>query len=108
MNSLTAKHCIPCEEGVSPLKGAKLHALQNELDVRWNVVDEHHLQKDFIFPDFAEALKFTIRIGTIAEQENHHPDICLSWGKVRVQIFTHKIDGLSESDFILAAKLDEL
>jgi 4a-hydroxytetrahydrobiopterin dehydratase len=72
------------------------------------VVDEHHLAKTFVFPDFRGALDFVVRIGELAEREGHHPDLCLSWGRVDVQIFTHKIKGLSESDFILAAKIDEL
>lgn len=74
----------------------------------WKVVDEHHLEKSFLFPDFAAALDFVVRIGAVAEGEGHHPDLGLSWGKVDVRIYTHKIDGLSENDFILAAKIDEL
>ena len=74
----------------------------------WQVVDGHHLQKVFPFPDFVTALDFTNRVGELAEQEGHHPDICLSWGRVEVEIFTHKIDGLTESDFVLAARIDRL
>jgi 4a-hydroxytetrahydrobiopterin dehydratase len=74
----------------------------------WEIVGEHHLEKGYAFPDFAGALDFTNRVGAIAEQQGHHPDILLSWGKVRVTIWTHKIDGLTRSDFVLAAKIDAL
>jgi 4a-hydroxytetrahydrobiopterin dehydratase len=74
----------------------------------WSVVDEHHLHKVFSFPDFATALAFTNKVGELAESEGHHPDILLSWGRVEIEIFTHKIDGLTESDFILAARIDRL
>jgi 4a-hydroxytetrahydrobiopterin dehydratase len=74
----------------------------------WNVVNEHHLSRHYNFPDFAKALAFVNRIGEVAEREGHHPDICFTWGKVDVSTYTHKIDGLTESDFILAAKIEEL
>jgi len=74
----------------------------------WKVIEEHHLEKSFLFRDFVTALDFVVRIGQVAEQEGHHPDLGLSWGKVDVKIYTHKIRGLSENDFILAAKIDEL
>ena len=74
----------------------------------WSIVNEHHLVKDYSFPDFSEALKFVNRVGEIAEKEDHHPDIYLAWGKVKIEIWTHKVKGLTESDFILAAKIDAL
>ena len=74
----------------------------------WRVVDGHHLERDFVFADFRQALDFTVAVGELAEAEDHHPDLHLAWGRVVVTIWTHKIDGLSESDFILAAKIDEL
>jgi len=74
----------------------------------WTVENGHHLQKSYDFPDFVSALAFVNRVGALAEQEGHHPDVHLTWGKVRIQIWTHKIDGLTESDFILAAKIEEL
>jgi 4a-hydroxytetrahydrobiopterin dehydratase len=104
---LAQKSCIPCRGGVPPLKGEELARLRAELPA-WQVVDEHHLDREFRFPDFAAALAFTNRVGEIAEAEGHHPDIHLAWGKVRVTIWTHKIDGLTESDFILAAKVSTL
>ncbi len=90
------------------MKGQELLDLVNQLGNLWHVENEHHLQKDFAFKDFAQALEFTNKIGRLAEQQGHHPDIYLSWGKVRVTIWTHKIDGLTESDFVLAAKIETL
>ena len=106
-SELAAKQCIPCRGGVPPLKGADIATLLEKLGGDWTVVDEHHLEKEYGFADFATALEFTNRVGAIAEREGHHPDIYLSWGKVGIKIWTHKIDGLTESDFILAAKADE-
>jgi 4a-hydroxytetrahydrobiopterin dehydratase len=105
---LTAKQCIPCRGGVPPLEGAALDALARQLGPTWTVVEGHHLEREYAFPDFASALAFTNRLGALAEAEGHHPDIHLAWGKVRVTIWTHKIDGLTESDFILAAKTEQL
>ena len=108
MTDLTAKQCIPCRGGVPPLAGTELAALTAELSRDWRVVDGHHLERTFTFPDFTSALAFTNRVGELAETEGHHPDIHLAWGKVRLTIWTHKIDGLTESDFILAAKAERL
>ncbi|HJT89070.1 MAG TPA: 4a-hydroxytetrahydrobiopterin dehydratase [Bryobacteraceae bacterium] len=105
--SLAEKHCVPCRGGVPPLKGAELEKLRAQVP-GWQVENEHHLYKEFTFPDFVTALDFVNRAGAIAEQEGHHPDIYLSWGKAGVKIWTHKIDGLTESDFILAAKIDQM
>lgn len=105
--SLAEKHCVPCRGGVPPLKGAELDKLKS-LVSGWDVIQEHHLAKTFRFPDFQKALDFVNRVGAVAEQEGHHPDLYLSWGKVNVETWTHKIDGLTESDFILAAKIDQL
>jgi 4a-hydroxytetrahydrobiopterin dehydratase len=108
MSSLAGEKCIPCRGGVPALAGAELRALENELGGGWRVVEDHHLEKQFDFPDFASALAFTNRVGALAEEEGHHPDIHLAWGKVRVTIWTHKVDGLTRSDFVLAAKIDRL
>lgn len=105
--SLSEKHCVPCKGGVPPLAGPELDRLKKELPT-WQVVDSHHLLKRFTFPDFRTALDFVNKAGAIAEEEGHHPDLLLSWGKVEVKIWTHKIDGLTESDFILAAKIERL
>jgi len=106
MTDLAVKQCVPCRGGVSPLKGTELAALQNELGGDWQVIDEHHLEKTFRFADFRLALDFTVRVGEMAEEQDHHPDIVLTWGKVKVTIWTHKINGLTESDFVFAAKAD--
>ncbi|HYW44908.1 MAG TPA: 4a-hydroxytetrahydrobiopterin dehydratase [Bryobacteraceae bacterium] len=105
--ALADKHCVPCRGGVPPLKGEELQRMKAQV-TGWQVVDQHHLDKAYTFPDFRTALAFVNQVGAIAEQEGHHPDLFLSWGKVGVKIWTHKIDGLTESDFILAAKIDKL
>jgi 4a-hydroxytetrahydrobiopterin dehydratase len=104
--SLADEMCIPCSGGVPAVKGAELASLAESLGGNWRIVEEHHLEKEFTFADFAQALAFTNRIGAIAEAEGHHPDIYLAWGKVRVTIWTHKVDGLTRADFVLAAKID--
>ena len=91
-----------------PLKGEQVAGLANELGGGWSVVEAHHLEKEFQFPDFRQALDFTNRVGELAESVGHHPDIHLAWGKVKLIVWTHKIDGLSESDFVFAAKADAL
>lgn len=109
MNSeLAKKHCEPCRGGVSPLRGDAIETLHAQLGAGWEVAEEHHLVKSFRFDDFRGALAYTNRVGEIAEQEGHHPDIRLAWGEVVLTIWTHKINGLTESDFILAAKADEV
>ena len=105
---LAAKDCVPCKGGVPPLKGAALQNLLAAVNNNWRVVDEHHLEKEYKFKDFREALDFTNRVGEMAERQGHHPDIHLAWGKVKVTVWTHKIDGLTESDFIFAARTDRL
>jgi 4a-hydroxytetrahydrobiopterin dehydratase len=104
---LAEKRCVPCRGGVPPLKREELAKLQPQVP-GWQVIDEHHLSKAYKFPDFVTALAFVNRVGEVAEQEGHHPDIYLSWGKVEIRIWTHKINGLTESDFILAAKIDRV
>lgn len=111
MSELAARNCVPCKGGVPPLHGAALLVLQHKLGPDgngWRVVDEHHLEKEFRFPDFRTALAYVNRVGEMAEQQAHHPDLLLAWGRVRVTIWTHKIDGLTESDFVFAARCDAL
>ena len=105
---LSEQSCIPCRGGVPPLEGEELEALLRQLDDDWRVEEGKRLAKTFDFPDFARALHFTNRVGALAEEQGHHPDLYLAWGKVGVTIWTHKIDGLTESDFVLAAKIDRL
>lgn len=105
-SELAAKSCVPCKGGVPPLKGKAIDDLLAKLGGDWRVANEHHLEKDYRFKNFREALSFTNRVGQIAEEQGHHPDIYLAWGKVGLRIWTHKIDGLTESDFVLAAKAD--
>jgi 4a-hydroxytetrahydrobiopterin dehydratase len=105
--NLAEKHCVPCRGGVPPLQGEDLEKMKAQVP-NWQVVDGHHLTRSFVFPDFKTALDFVNRAGAVAEEEGHHPDLYLAWGKVDVKTWTHKIDGLTESDFILAAKIDRL
>lgn len=106
MKELAEKECIPCKGGTPPLKGDELRKLTEQLGHGWHVIDEHHLEKEFKFANFREALAFTNKVGELAEKVNHHPDFYLAWGKVKLTIWTHKIDGLTESDFIFAAKVE--
>ena len=106
--SLSDKQCVPCMGGVPPLKGTALANLFEQLHDGWTVVEEHHLEKEFKFKDFSKALAFTNKVGALAEEQGHHPDIQLAWGKVKIAVWTHKIDGLTESDFVFAAKADDL
>lgn len=107
-SELAKLDCIPCKGGVPPLKGAEIEGLLARLNGGWKVVDEHHLEKEYRFKDFRQALDFTNRVGELAESVGHHPDIYLAWGKVRLTVWTHKIGGLNEADFIFAAKADTL
>lgn len=106
VSELAGKQCVPCRGGVPPLAGDQIAGLLEQLD-GWTAEREHHLTRAFTFPDFVQALAAVNKIGELAEAEGHHPDLYLTWGKVRVEIWTHKIDGLTESDFILAAKIDQ-
>ncbi len=105
--SLADKNCVPCRGGIPPLKDVELRRFA-ELLPHWKIIEGHHLRKSFLFPGFRKALDFVNRVGELAEEQGHHPDLTLSWGKVDVVIFTHKIRGLTESDFILGAKIDRL
>lgn len=107
MSELAEKECIPCKGDVPPLKGRDLTLLSGQLRKGWSCINEHHLYKKYDFPDFRQALAFTNRVGELAEQQGHHPDIYLAWGKVILTVWTHKIDGLTESDFVFAAKADQ-
>ena len=107
MTELASKTCVPCRGGVPPLKGEQLDPLRQQVP-EWEVVEEHHLRRSFRFNNFREALDFVNKVGELAEEQGHHPDICFGWGQVEVTVWTHKINGLTESDFIFAAKVDTL
>jgi 4a-hydroxytetrahydrobiopterin dehydratase len=107
MSTLANKTCVPCKGDVPALKGSQLHDFSHQLP-NWHIVDGHHITRAFKFPDFKKALDFVNRVGAIAEEQGHHPDILLTWGKAEITIWTHSVNGLTESDFILAAKIDQL
>ena len=107
MERLADKKCIPCRGGVPPLNEEAIRPLWEQVP-EWEVVDNHHIRRTLPTGDFADALELANRIGALAEDQWHHPDLHVVWGKVGVEIWTHKIDGLTESDFILAAKIDQL
>jgi len=108
MSELATKTCVPCRGGVPPLKGKDLDELKTKLGGGWNVVDEHHLQKEFSFDSFKENIAFVNQVADLAEQQGHHPNFEIDFRKTTIKVWTHKIDGLTESDFVLAAKIDEL
>ena len=105
---LAQRECIPCKGGIAPLSGGKLIALHQELNNGWQLIDDHHIEKEFSFDDYLDGMDFCSHVALLAESHDHYPDILLCWRKVKVTFWTHKIDGLSESDFILAAKVEKL
>ena len=107
MSELADKTCVPCRGNTPSLKGAELEELHQQLP-EWEVIEEHHLKREFRFKNFREALNFVNRVGEAAEEQGHHPDIDFGWGRATLTIFTHRIDGLTESDFVFAAKVDRL
>jgi 4a-hydroxytetrahydrobiopterin dehydratase len=107
MKDLASRSCVPCHGGVPRLRGEVLGKFAREIPA-WEVVEEHHLRRRYEFSNFRDALAFVNRVGGVAEDEGHHPDISFGWGYCDVTIYTHAIDGLSESDFILAAKIERL
>ena len=107
MQKLCDLKCSPCRGGIDPLRGAALDALRPQVP-QWEIVDEHHLSRTFKFKDFVTALAMVNQVGELAEELGHHPAIHFTWGRVTVETFTHKIDGLHENDFILAARIDQL
>ncbi len=106
MCDLADGHCVPCCGGVPPLTGEALDGFMQRLGDDWTLVDAHHLERAYAFKDFRSALAFTNAVGAIAEAEGHHPELVTTWGRVTVRIWTHKVDGLTTSDFVLAAKAD--
>ncbi|MES1210844.1 MAG: 4a-hydroxytetrahydrobiopterin dehydratase [Acidobacteriota bacterium] len=105
MTKLADAKCEPCGPDTPALAGAELEQLHGQLD-GWSLVENKHLEKEYRFKDFVQALAFVNRLGEVAEAEGHHPDIFLTWGKVKVTLWTHSVGGLSKNDFVLAAKAD--
>jgi 4a-hydroxytetrahydrobiopterin dehydratase len=105
---LAKRKCIPCEGGIPKLEPDEVATFLKQLNGAWTVVDGHHLRRNYTFPDFAGALAFVNRVGALAEENGHHPDLSLTWGKAAIELYTHAVNGLTETDFILAAKVDEL
>ncbi len=105
MECLSTKHCVPCSGGVPRLEAEEAAPLLAQLE-GWEVIEGHHLSKSYEFDNFADALAFVNRSGAVAEAEGHHPDVEFGWGYARLKIYTHAADGLTESDFILAARID--
>jgi 4a-hydroxytetrahydrobiopterin dehydratase len=108
MTELAQQECAPCKGEISPLKGEDLSRYSRLISANWHVVNDHHLERTYKFKNFREALDFTNQVGELAEKQNHHPDIYLAWGQVKLTLWTHKIDGLTEGDFVFAAKVDKI
>lgn len=105
---LAEEKCVPCRGGVPPLGKQRVAELLGELGGGWALDAQGHLTRSYAFKNFVEALEFANRVGEIAEAEGHHPDLHVRWGECAVEIWTHKIGGLTESDFYLAAKVSRL
>ena len=105
---LACQKCVACEGGTPALKGSALKPLLLRLGHTWKIVKRHYLEKEFKFKDFKDALNFTVRVGKIAESQGHHPDVYLTWGRVKITLSTHSVHGLTENDFILAAKVQKM
>ena len=111
MDDLLKKKCVPCEGGIAPFDISEIHKYQKKVD-GWNIIKNESniflLEKKFTFKNFVESQNFVNEVGKISENENHHPDIVFGWGYAKINITTHAIEGLSENDFILAAKIDKM
>jgi 4a-hydroxytetrahydrobiopterin dehydratase len=108
MPNLSQKHCVPCEGGTKPLEPFRNSELIKEINT-WQLIEDKAIEKTLLFKDFTEALAFVNKVGALAEAEGHHPDISIfGWNKVKLSLSTHAIGGLSDNDFILASKIDEL
>lgn len=107
MSDLAKQDCVPCKGGAPALAGEALDDLLVRLGNGWTVTNGHQLEKTYKFPNFVDALAFVNRVGEVAEQQGHHPDLELGWGRVKITLWTHAVDGLTESDFVLAAKADQ-
>jgi 4a-hydroxytetrahydrobiopterin dehydratase len=106
-SDLANQDCVPCKGGVPPMSALEIQETLRQVP-EWKAVDNHHLTRTFTFRDFKQALDFVNRAGAIAEQQGHHPDIFLAWGKAEITLWTHKVNGLTHSDFVMAAKIDQI
>ena len=108
MTQLVDQHCTPLPPGAPCLPQSQWQALLNEIGPAWRVIDGQRLEREYRLPDFAAGLGLVNRIGALAEAQDHHPDLLLAWGRVRITVWTHSVGGLSLNDFILAAHIDRL
>lgn len=108
MEELAQQKCIPCQGDTPPLEGDELQELYTQLGGSWQLEDDHHLTSEFEFDNFIEALEYTNQVGEMSEEQGHHPEIYLTWGKVKLKVYTHAIDGLAKSDFVWAAKAEKI
>lgn len=108
MNDLLQKHCVPCEGGTKPLQAPVVTELKKQLKVEWEVVENKKIKYQFVFKTFGESIHFVNKVADLAESEDHHPNIFIVYNKVTITLSTHAIGGLSENDFILAAKIEQL
>lgn len=108
MSDLTSKKCVPCESGAPPLNKEEIEKLEDQIASEWNILENKKLERKFKFGDFKESMSFVNEVADIAEAEQHHPDIKIFYSLVTITLWTHAVGGLSENDFILAAKIDKI
>ena len=108
MLELKEKHCVPCEEGATPMKSNEIELFRRKLRTKWKIGEQKKLKKEFPFENFRRGMAFAQNVALIADKEDHHPEMCIHYSSVEVELSTHNIGGLSENDFIMAAKIDEL
>jgi len=108
MLELKEKHCVPCEEGTTPMNPDQIEIFRKKLRTKWKIVDQKKIKKEFPFENFKRGMAFAQNVALIADKEDHHPDMCIHYSSVEIELSTHNIGGLSENDFIMAAKIDEL
>ena len=107
-SDLLSKKCKPCEGGVLPLTSDEAANYMSGIDTSWELIDNIKIKREFLFSDFAQTMEFVGKIAVVAEEEGHHPDMCIHYNMLEVELTTHAISGLSENDFILAAKIDRM
>lgn len=108
MSNLVNKKCVPCEGGVLPFSASEVEKYRQEISQEWNVIEEKRLERKFKFEDFKKSMEFVNKVAVVAEEEQHHPDIKIFYNLVTITLWTHAISGLSENDFIMATKIDNI